>query len=77
MQERVFPDTEGSFHLAIRCTKAIGGSGITVILGNFHLERPLKSWKDPQGSFQGVFPWDIIDGVGCRCLKLEFNYKIR
>ena len=40
-KRRVFPDTEGSFLLAIRCTKAIGGTGNTAILGNFHLERPL------------------------------------
>ena len=56
--QEVFPDTKGSFLLAIRCTKAIGGTENTAILGNFHLERPLRRCETPHppGSFQGVFP---------------------
>ena len=32
-----------------------------VFPGILHLERPLRSYKDPEGSLQGVFHWDIID----------------
>ena len=46
--------------------------------GSFEVKKML--WKDPSdpckptsgGSFQGVFPWDIIDGVGCTLL-MELN----
>ena len=52
----VIPDTKGSFHQAIRCIRAIGGTGNTAILGNFHLERPLRIWKEPRGLSKGSFP---------------------
>ena len=44
----------------------IGVAVNTAILGNFHQERPPQKLESPWGSFQGVFPWDIIDGVHCR-----------
>ena len=31
------------YRLAIRCTKAKEGAGNTAILGDFHMERPLRS----------------------------------
>jgi hypothetical protein len=34
-----------------------------VFPGIFHLERPLRSEKDPEGSLQGVSHWDIIDAL--------------
>jgi hypothetical protein len=56
----------------------MGGTVNTVILGNVHMERPLRSRKDPQGSF----PWDIIDGVGfihycCNDLKLFAKLRLK
>ena len=39
--------------------------GLSRYFRHFHQEKTLRSWKDPQGSSQGVFPWNIIDGVYC------------